>query len=797
MGYRPRSESMTPGRSINFRLVLLVLSILLPAVLLVAGLIWRIGHLDRIRADQQALQLARGVAADLDREIDGWIESLLALASSPSLLRGDLEQFHRQASEALRYRQLHALVRTSDGQQIMNTRVPFGTVLPSSPLSEVEREVIVKRWPRISNLVIGGVTRAWVLGLSVPVIRDDKIAYVITMSIDPEYIRRIISQSPRDRDWIIAVSDPSGRLIARSEDHAVYLGRIIHPDVKGWSVPPEGVHHTPALNGEMVLRGYRWSSKADWLVAAFVPARVIDAPLIDLWRILAFIAFGLTAASVPLVYQLGRQISVPIKAAAIDAHRLGEGLPIVAQASSLREANELSAALASASSALRERTRALAQNEARFRSVFEQSAVGFEQVALDGRFMGVNERLCKMLGYTRDECLNKTFKTLTHPDDWTAEEGLIASLMKNELPHYELEKRLIAKDGTPKWVRVTSSMVRDEYGEPMHRISVIEDVTERRRAREATARLGAIVQASQDAMISATLDGIIETWNPGAESLFGYRESEVVGQSLGILVPGDRKHELRVKLSTAAQGKILKNETVRLHKDGTPIDVTSTASPIITANGAVTSLSVTMEDIRERKGREAQVLLLNRELAHRVKNTLAVIQSIASQTLRSTPAPEDFRIAFQGRLQALAAANDLLIQTNWQGSALSDFVSRQLAPLMPRTPRKLVKTGPVVRLPPDFLIPIGLALHELGTNAVKYGAWSNETGQVQVTWSIERPGEGRRLVLTWTETGGPAVIPPARKGFGTTIIERGIPNATIERTFEPRGVVCRIDIPLV
>jgi len=217
----------------------------------------------------------------------------------------------------------------------------------------------------------------------------------------------------------------------------------------------------------------------------------------------------------------------------------------------------------------------------------------------------------------------------------------------------------------------------------------------------------------------------------------------------------------------------------------------------MTAKGIVSSMTVTMEDIRERKGREAQVLLLNRELAHRVKNTLAVIQSIASQTLRSTPAPEDFRIAFQGRLQALAAANDLLIQTNWQGSELSDFVSRQLAPLMPRTPRKLVKTGPVVRLPPDFLIPIGLALHELGTNAVKYGAWSTDTGQVQVTWSIERTGDERRLALTWTETGGPPVSPPVRRGFGTTIIERGIPNATIERTFATTGVVCKIDIPLV
>lgn len=794
---QPRPESVRPGRSINFRLVLLVLSILLPAVLLVGGLIWRIGQLDRVRADQQALQLARGVAADLDREADGWIETLLALASSPSLLRGDLEQFHRQASETLRFRQLHALVRMPDGQQIMNTRVPFGALLPRSPLSDVERDVIDKRSPRVSNLVVGGVSQTWVLGLSVPVVRDGNVAYVITMSIDPEYIRRIITQSPRDPDWVVAVSDPSGRLIARSEDHASYVGRIIHSNVKSWSVPPEGVHHTPALKGGMVLRGYRWSSKADWLVAAFVPTHVVDAPLRNLWQIFALIALGLTAASVPLIYRLGRQIAAPIRAAAIDAHRLGEGQPIVAQASPLREANELSTALASASVALRERTTALARNEARFRSVFEQSAVGFEQVALDGRYMGVNERLCKLLGYTREECLSKTFKILTHPDDWRAEEDLIASLTKNELPHYELEKRLIAKDGTPKWVRVTSSMVRDEYGEPLHRISVIEDVTERRRAREAAARLGAIVQASQDAMISASLDGIIETWNPGAESLFGYPEAEIVGQSLDLLVPADRKQELRVKLETAAQGKILKVETVRLHKDGTPIDVTSTASPIMTAKGIVSSLSVTMEDIRERKGREAQVLLLNRELAHRVKNTLAVIQSIASQTLRSTPGPEEFRIAFQGRLQALAAANDLLIQTNWQGSELSDFVSRQLAPLMPRTPRKLVKTGPVVRLPPDFLIPIGLALHELGTNAVKYGAWSTDTGQVQVTWSIERTGDERRLVLTWTEAGGPPVSPPVRRGFGTTIIERGIPNATIERTFATTGVVCKIDIPLV
>ena len=781
------------GRPVALKLGILVLSVLLPAILLTSILLWRVSQLDGIRANQQALQLARSVAVDLDREIDGSIETLLALATSPALKRDDLAMFHAQARETLSFRRLNALLKTPDGQQLMNTRLPFGSSLPRQVLADYDRDVLISRKPAISVLLMGSITRTWVVGLSVPVVIDDQVRYILTMSIDPEHIQKIIAQAPRDPEWVIAISDSTGRLIARSDEHASYVGRIDHPDVKTWSAPPEGIHRTPSLDGSGVLRGYRWSTTSGWLTAAFVPTTVIDAPLRRVWEAFAILAIALMTAVVPLTLQLGRQIAAPIEAAASDARRLGQGQLIDAKSSYLLEANELSNALATASAELRDRTRALTANERRFRSVFEQSAVGFEQVDLDGRMLGVNERLCKLLGYTREECQTKTFKTLTHPEDFTAEESLISQLLKRERDHYTLEKRMISKSGEPVWVRVTSALVRDDEGHALHRASVVEDVTERRRVRAEAARLAAIVQASRDAMISTSLEGTIETWNPGAAALFGYTRDEAAGQSLEMLVPESRKHELREKLSAVSRGKNIKLDTVRLHKDGTAIDVSSTAAPI-TAHGVIESVSVIMEDIRERKAREAQVVLLNRELAHRVKNTLAVIQSIANQTMRSTPAPEAFRMAFQGRLQSLAGANDLLMLTGWRGTELGEFIDRQLAPLMPRTSRQLIKNGPEVLLPADLSIPLGLALNELGTNAIKYGAWSTHAGAVHLTWTVRAQSGETHLVMTWKEAGGPAVTPPVRRGFGTTIIERGIPNAEIARTFAPSGMICTIDL---
>lgn len=785
------------GRPLSLLLALLIMCVALPVVLLTAWLISSIGDLDRSRASHYALQMVRGVTADLDRDFHRNVSTMRALASSPALADGDLQAFFNQAYDIHKSTKLHILLRSLDGRQLLNTRVPIGTALPNSPFSASDQSALTTQQPTLSDLVVGAVAKSWVLGLSIPVIVDGKPQYLLTTSIEPDYIFGILSSTPRDPGWIIAVSDSAGRLIARSAEHDAHVGLMIHPDVRKWSEGGEGVLRTLALAGHEVLRGYKWSQSSGWLVGAFVPLHVIQAPLHRLWRLLALVAITLAAIAVPLIIFLGRQISEPIVAAAKSAKRLGRGEIIEPIDSHLREANNLSRALAAASHDLQERGRALAENEARFRSVFEQSAVGFEQVALDGRIVDVNARLCAMLGYTREECLEKTFKTLTHPDDWASEDELIAGLLRNEKPHYEIEKRFITKAGDPIWVRVTSSLVRDANGQAVHRISVVEDVTERRKARETAARLAAIVQASADAVLSCRPSGTIETWNPGAAKLFGYTADEIVGRPVSQINPADKMAELDGSIAAVMRGETISIDTVRQHKDGSPIDVALTAVPIMTA-GWVTSISITMHDIRERKRHDTHISLLNRELAHRVKNTLAVVQSIANQTMRSSPQPEAFRVAFQGRLQALAAANDLLMETSWAGAELEGFMDKQLAPLMPRSSRQLHKRGPAVIVPAELSIPLGLALHELGTNAIKYGAWSASGGQVDLSWELKEATEGEetRLIVTWRERFGPPPVPSTRRGFGSTLIERGIPGAVVERRFDPEGLFCRLDLPI-
>ena len=351
-------------------------------------------------------------------------------------------------------------------------------------------------------------------------------------------------------------------------------------------------------------------------------------------------------------------------------------------------------------------------------------------------------------------------------------------------------------DGNTVWVRSTTSLVRDSEGAPKYYVSVIEDITTGQAARAATARLAALVQASNDAILSVTRDGMIDTWNPGAERLFGYTAADVVGQHARILGGFAKSSQAREMLDRCLAGEPARVEVDFRHKDHTVIDVAMSVSPI-GSNGAVTGLSVMIEDIRERRKWQRQQHLLNRELQHRVKNSLAVVQSIANQTQRSSPTLERFRTAFQGRLQALAAANDLLLQTVWTGSDLATLIDQQLAPLLSMPTRQLGKRGDSLALPAELTVPLSLAFHELGTNAMKYGALSVAGGRIDISWTVEPvEGGGRRLVLTWTESGGPEAKPANRRGFGSTLILQGIPGAAVEHRLEPTGLVCVITLVL-
>lgn len=198
-----------------------------------------------------------------------------------------------------------------------------------------------------------------------------------------------------------------------------------------------------------------------------------------------------------------------------------------------------------------------------------------------------------------------------------------------------------------------------------------------------------------------------------------------------------------------------------------------------------------------------QALLLH-ELNHRVKNSLATVQGLAAQTLRNDADPDDARRAFLARLLALAKTHDLLTATGWSGSGVREVVLAELSPFRDEArPGRVVLEGPAVALTPNATVALGLAIHELVTNAVKYGALSVPGGSVAVAWSAPaacgQDGAGRRLHLSWTETGGPPVAPPARRGFGSRLIESGLARelgGTAQIAFAPEGVHCAMDLSL-
>jgi two-component sensor histidine kinase len=186
-------------------------------------------------------------------------------------------------------------------------------------------------------------------------------------------------------------------------------------------------------------------------------------------------------------------------------------------------------------------------------------------------------------------------------------------------------------------------------------------------------------------------------------------------------------------------------------------------------------------------------LLLN-ELSHRVSNTLAVAQSMARQTLRTAGTGGDFVALFEGRLDALARAHNLLVEARWEGTEFSDLARSQLAPYISDDPQRLRFQGDPISLPPDLATPFGLVLHELATNAAKYGAFSIGTGRVLLSWTLEQENGNQFFKLTWQESGGPPVTMPDRTGFGGTLIERSLPGATVHREFAPDGVNCTISL---
>lgn len=328
------------------------------------------------------------------------------------------------------------------------------------------------------------------------------------------------------------------------------------------------------------------------------------------------------------------------------------------------------------------------------------------------------------------------------------------------------------------------------------------ELTERHRLeealRESEERLRLIIDSAKEyAIISLGGDGRITSWNNGAERLLGYFEEEAIGQSGSIFfTPEDRERgEIEREMRLAREEGRGENERWHIRKDGSRFWASGVMLPMGSGRN-VAYLKIFRDGTQERLAEERQKLLIN-ELNHRVKNTLATVQAIASQTLRRAGVEENVRENFELRLRGLAASHDVLTQERWEGASLVRIITSALKPFTVGKHRVQID-GPALNLGPKPALALGMVLHELATNATKYGALSNETGRIEISWKMSGGKDDSRLHFRWEEIGGPPVVPPTRKGFGSRLIERSLASdlgADVRMDYAVDGVVCAIDAP--
>lgn len=325
------------------------------------------------------------------------------------------------------------------------------------------------------------------------------------------------------------------------------------------------------------------------------------------------------------------------------------------------------------------------------------------------------------------------------------------------------------------------------------------NITERQRAEAERGRLAAIVDSSREMIIGHTLEGTITSWNASAERILGYQAGRVLGKSLSLLVPAGDAGMTRKLLQACEQRQPTELEMEWLRLDGSPVEVAVTCSPVVDVDGHAIAGSLIARDVTERTQAARHLQLMLGELNHRVKNTLASVQAIALQTVAHSSGLEQFRDAFLSRLQALSNTHNLLANDAWIGAGLREVVLGELAPYQQDGVLRVELTGEALQLTPKAALALSMALHELATNAGKYGALSTPQGRVAVEWYTRIEKGQPWLRLLWTEHDGPPITVPGRRGFGSRLIEEGLAfelDGKVALHFEPDGVTCRIDVPL-
>ena len=441
--------------------------------------------------------------------------------------------------------------------------------------------------------------------------------------------------------------------------------------------------------------------------------------------------------------------------------------------------------------------------ERRLDAVLDNASVAIFLMDEEQRCSYMNAAAEALTGYTLAEAAGRRLHEVIHhtrPDGspFPIEECPIDRAFP-ERNRVQGEETFVHKDGSFFPVAFTASPMLDPSGRPIGTIIEVRGTAAEKESlralREREAHLAAFFNQSAAGMSEVDWNGRFLRVNDRYCDIVGRPREELLALSMqDITAPEDLADNLSLFQRTAEEGAPFEIEKRYLRPDGSCVWVHNSVTSIRDDQGRPTSIVCVTIDVTARKRAEQHQRLLINELNHRVKNSLAIVQGIAHQSFRGPGIPSGARDAFEGRLAALSAAHNVLTRENWESASLRRIVEDAIAPYRGEPDRFRIE-GEDLRLPPKTAVSLALAMHELGTNAAKYGALSEGAGRIGIDWRVE---DGQ-LRLGWRESGGPVVTPPTRRGFGTRMLERGLASelgGSVRIDFRSDGVVCAIEAPL-
>ncbi len=426
------------------------------------------------------------------------------------------------------------------------------------------------------------------------------------------------------------------------------------------------------------------------------------------------------------------------------------------------------------------------ESEQRFRLVAERAPVMLWMGDAAGKCAYLNKSQREFWGVTEETMTSFDWAATAHPEDAPALAAPYAEAMANHTP-FSLEARFRRHDGIYRRFRTHAEPRFGAGGEFLGMIGVNVDITD---MHEAENRYRRIFEQASDLILTADLDQIITDCNPAAAAAVGLERDQAIGRKISeFLSPDDYRRTTEMLGAKLERGGTTQYDVQVRSSTGDLLFWEIASGLTFDDAGNPLGLHVVGRDVTERKRFERHQQLLVGELNHRVKNTLAIVQSLTHQSFNSSVPPQDAIRRFEGRLEALAGAHNLLTRKNWDTALIAEVAGAALAPFCAAGRCEI--DGPDVQIGPQTAVSLALALHELATNAAKYGALSNSAGSISVHWTYS----DNLLELMWAESGGPEVSAPTRRGFGTRMIERLLASefaGKVELSFAPQGVSCRV-----